>query len=112
MNSAEGAVRLRRVRALRRMATIMMSRARPEKAPITPPAIAPFWVDDISAFSGRELAGGVCDAGRDRVELVVNDSVCGDDEERLEVVVVSFVDGFNGETEEDEEDNGVDVGLE
>jgi hypothetical protein len=65
MNSAEGAVCLRRVRALRRMATTMMSKARPEKAPTTPPAIAPFWVEDTSAFWGTELAGGVCDAGRD-----------------------------------------------
>jgi hypothetical protein len=49
------------------------------------------------------------------VGLVVNGTVCGetdDDEEGLEVVAVSLVNAFNGETEEDEEDNGVDVGSE
>ena len=65
MNSAEGAVCLRRVRALKRMATTRMSKARPEKAPTTPPAISPFWVDDTSALWGKEVAGGVCGVGKD-----------------------------------------------
>lgn len=47
---------LRRARALRRIARTMITRARPENAPMTPPAIAPFLVEDAMSFLGRELA--------------------------------------------------------
>jgi len=56
INSAEAGVCLRRARALRRTARTMITRARPKNAPMTPPAITPFLVEDAMAFWGRELA--------------------------------------------------------
>lgn len=50
MNSAEGALRLRRVRAFIKMNTARRTMARPPKPPKVPPAIAPLLMVVASAF--------------------------------------------------------------
>jgi len=50
MNSAEGAVRLRRVRDFIQMNTAKRTMARPPKPPKIPPATAPLLMVVVSAF--------------------------------------------------------------